>query len=515
MANKKIDMLQLKQLLRLYTQGVSKLQISSQLGLSRNTVKKYIPLFTTSKFTYEEIKELNDTDIEDLFDTKELDSDEKEAILYKYFPYFTKELLKTGVTRHILWQEYLLKHPEGYRYSQFCYHLRTWQKKTSPSLHMQHKAGDKMFVDYTGKKLSIIDKSTGEITSVEVFISILGSSRMTYVEASLTQNTEDFISSLTNSLHFYQGVPLAIVPDNLKAAVTKSDKYEPKIAHNLQDFALHYNTTILPARSYKPKDKALVENAVKTVYTRVFAPLRNREFFSLQELNQAIAELLEQHNEKLLSRERVSRKTLFKEIEQPVLQSLPAHRYELKYAIKATVQKISHIYLNKDKHYYSVPFHYIGKKVNILYSKDIVDIYHNQRLIASHNRELGKYRYTTVKEHMPSSHQYITDWNPTQFLKWGQEIGESTQKYLAMILDKRQHPEQSYKSCAGILSLGKRFSNIRLEKACTRGLEYERYSYKMIKSILEKGLDAIEEQPLNKEREVPTHQNIRGAAYYQ
>lgn len=409
MANKRIDMLQLKQLLRLYTQGVSKLKISKQLGLSRNTVKKYIGLFHEHRLTYEELSELSAEDIEDLFDTSVLEPDGKEKLLDAYFPYVSKELKKVGVTRFILWEEYKNKYAEGYSYSQFCHLYKQWSRKMSPSMHMDHKAGDKMFVDYTGKKRHIIDKETGEQQEVEVFVSILGASRMTFVEATRTQKKEDFLGSLTKAVPYYGGVPAAIVTDKLKTAVRKSHQYEPLITDSLQDFALHYGTTILPTRTYHPKDKALVENAVRIVYTCIFALLRKQRFFSLEELNKSIRELLELHNNALMKREKCSRRDIFLEVEQPAMLPLPAMTYQLKHFAKATVHKTSHVYLSMDKHYYSVPFHYIGQKVTVIYSKTSVEIYHVQRRIALHERALARHGYTTVKEHMPTSHQFMTE----------------------------------------------------------------------------------------------------------
>jgi transposase len=519
MANKRIDMLHLKQLLRLYTSGVSKLQISKQLGVSRNTVKKYIHLYHEHRFTYQELQDLSDEDLNDLFGASPLevrDHDNIQKHLESFFPYFSKELKRVGVTRYLLWEEYIDKHPSGYSYSRFCYHYRIWLKKVSPSMHIEHKAGDKMFVDYTGKKLRIIDKETGEEKEAEVFVSVLGASGMTFVEATFTQNKEDFLGSLTKTLHYYGGVPAAIVTDNLRTAVKRSHKYEPIITDSLLDFASHYSTTILPTRAYHPKDKALVENAVRIVYTRIFAPLRKQQFFSLEELNKAIEILLELHNKAPLQRKKYSRDDIFHEVEKPVLLPLPSLMYQLKHTCRATVHKTSHVYLNKDKHYYSVPFSYIGKKVNIIYSKNNVEIYYEGRRIAFHNRIVLKYGYTTIKEHMPSSHQFMTEWNPLRFLSWGRSIGESCEGYIMKILEKKQHPEQSYKTCLGILSLSKRVDHSRLDNACKRALGYERYNLAIIKSILERGLDNLtDDETFFEEKKLPKHRNIRGGKYYE
>lgn len=515
MANNKIDMLQIKQLLRLYTDGVSKLKISNRLGLSRNTVRKYIGLFHTYQLSYEDLAELSMEEVEDLFDTRELSPDSKENIVKNFFPYVARELKKTGVTRYLLWEEYKEKYPEGYCYAQFCHHYRQWSLRITPSLHMEHKAGDKMFIDYTGKKLHIIDRETGEEKEVEVFVSVLGASRLTYAEASLSQRKEDFIGSLIKTLNYYGGVPEAIVPDNLKSAVKKSHRYDPEITSSLADFALYYNTTILPARAYHPKDKALVENAVKIVYRRIFAPLRNKQFFDLKTLNESIRELLEVHNGMMMKKEKVSRRELFEEVERSELMPLPAMDYQIKDFSKGTVQKTSHVYLSKDRHYYSVPFHYIGKKVMLIYSKSIVEIYFGQKRIAFHERVFA-YGYSTIKEHMPSSHQYLTDWNPIRFIGWARSIGENTEEYISKVLEKNKHPEQSYKNCAGILGFAKKVGNPRLENACRRALGYERYGFRAIESILNKGLDNLfDDEDFFEEKKIPKHRNIRGGKYYE
>ncbi|MBB1151483.1 IS21 family transposase, partial [Myroides sp. NP-2] len=284
---------------------------------------------------------------------------------------------------------------------------------------------------------------------------------------------------------------------------------------SLQDFALYHNTTILPTRAYHPKDKALVENAVKITYRRVFAPLRNKQFFDLKSLNEAIRELVDLHNNQPLKKEKISRRALFEEIERAELMPLPEIQYQPKDFSRGTVQKNSHVYLSKDKHYYSVPFAYIGKKVLLMYSKNVVEVYHEQRRIAFHNRVYSKYGYTTQKEHLPSSYQYMSDWNPNRFISWARNIGEYTEHYIAKVLEKKHHPEQSYKSCIGILSLAKKVGEIRLENACKRASDYGRYNYKSILDILDKGLDQFHDEELYQEKKLPKHRNIRGGKYYE
>jgi transposase len=414
----------------------------------------------------------------------------------------------------LLWEEYRKTHPDGYGLSQFKNYFAGWKAQVNPSMRIEHKAGDKMYVDFAGDKLSIVDKQTGEIQQVEVFVAILGASQLTYVEAVMTQQKEDFIAACEGALHYYGGVPAAIVPDNLKSAVIKSSKYEPVLNETFADFADHYGTTILPARAHRPKDKALVENAVRIVYTRIYAKLRTAQHFTLDELNKAILIALEEHNQAMLSGRNYSRRQQFEEVERPALAPLPPLRYELKKQLFATVMKNGHVSLSADKHYYSVPYRYIGKKVKLMYSRSTVEIYYNYERIAIHKRTKSAYNYTTEKDHMASAHKFVSEWTPERFLSWASGIHEDVHLYILKILNRKQHPEQAYKSCVGILSFAKNVGHERLIKACQRALGYGIYNYKTIQTILEKNLDKCEAEEGN-QIEMPLHENIRGEEYYQ
>ena len=327
------------------------------------------------------------------------------------------------------------------------------------------------------------------------------------------QKKADFIRCIENALWYYGGVPKALVVDNLKAAVTKSSRYEPKVNETFADFADYYGAAVLPTRAYKPRDKAIVENAVRIIYTRVFAPLRNQTFHDVVSINKAILGLLEQHNSMSFRGRSYSRTSLFKEVESQTLDPLPSKRYELKDYANGTVHKNSHIYLSKDKHYYSAPYQYIGKKVRIVFSNSVVEIYYRQERIAIHTRIKSKYQYSTIDEHIPSFHRFVSEWSPEKFINWAGFIGEECKYFITKILDKKQHPEQSYKSCLGVLHLAKKVGNTRLNSACKRALSYQAYNYKIIESILEKGWDTIEES-VEETTEVPYHKNIRGRNYY-
>ena len=513
MANKQIEMRKVKKIFKLYTAGLSKRKISFHTGISRNTVSKYIDFFKRYKLTGYEVRSMTIEELSVLFRSEEKVKTSRLSILEQYFPYFDKELKRTGVTRYLLWEDYIAKHPDGFGRSQFFYWYSQWNKEMSPVMHFDHKAGDKLFIDFTGKKLTIVDEHTGELQDLEIFVCVLGSSQFTYVEACVSQKKEDFIRCIENALWYYGGVPKALVVDNLKAAVTKSSRYEPRVNETFADFAEYYGTTVLPTRAYKPRDKAIVENAVRIIYTRVFAPLRNLTFHDIPSINKAILELLGQHNGMSFRGRSYSRSSLFKEVEQQALDALPSKKYELKDYANGTVHKNSHIYLSKDKHYYSAPYKYIGKKVRIVFSNSLVEIYYKQERIAIHTRVKSKYKYSTIEDHIPSYHRFISEWSSEKFINWGAYIGPECKYYITKILDKKQHPEQSYKSCLGILHFAKKVGNTRLNNACKRALSYQAYNYKIIERILEKGWDTIEE-PTEEVIEVPYHKNIRGRNYY-
>ncbi|TAL71888.1 MAG: IS21 family transposase [Bacteroidetes bacterium] len=518
MANKLITMNKIKQIIRLYTQSKGTKFISRHTGVARNTVKKYIVKFQQTRLTYQDINEMGDQQVSDLFgkppEAKE--PSKRYEQMRAFFPYTDKALRTKGFTREKLWKEYLEKYPDGYRYTQFCICLSKWQKRVNPVMHMVHKAGDKMYVDFAGEKLQIVDTQTGEIQQVEVFVAILGSSQLTYAEACLSQKKEDFITACENALHYFGGVPQAVVPDNLKSAVTKSSKYEPTLNEAFEDFADYYQFTVLPARSYRPRDKALVEGAVKILYNKIYSNLSTEIPASLADLNAAMRPHLEQHNTAAMKGRSYSRRQQFEEIEKKTLQPLPIHRYEFKRQAVVTVMKNGHVCLSDDKHYYSVPFKYISKKVKLIYSKTSVEIYFKYERIALHQRIKSPFNYTTVEEHMASTHRFVSEWSAEKFISWAESIHPDVRLFIERILEKKQHPEQAYKSCVGVLSFAKKVGKERLINACKRALDYGYYNYKIIQTILEKGLDnEIESSEENTQLEMPLHDNIRGENYYE
>lgn len=508
-------MSKLRQVLKLHCQGQSKLHISTTTGISRNTVKKYLNILAGLKTTWEEVNRLSDKDLDELFCQEPVHiADERVVTLHAFFKDNDKLLQRRGFTLLRLWERYLIEYPAGFSRTTFYHHYNLWRRRAKPSMHMEHKAGDKIFVDYTGEKLQVVDAQTGEIKSVEVFVAILGASQLTYVEAVESQKAEDFIGACENALYYFDGAPNAIVPDNLKSAVIKTNRYEPRLNENFEAFADHYGMTVLPARAYRPKDKALVEGAVKITYIRIFASLPKEIPSSLQLLNEQIRGLLETHNNTAFKGRNYSRRQQFDEMEKTTLQPLPVNRYELRRSLHATVMKNGHVCLSVDKHYYSVPFGYISKKIRLIYSKSMVEIFYKYELIATHQRLRSAHNYTTNAIHMATQHKVMADWNPDYFMSQGRLVGADVEQYITQVLLKKQHPEQAYKSCQGILSFAKRVGHQRLIKACQRADAYGLYHFRAIEDILKKGLDLFDLEA-GEQHDMPKHDNIRGENYYQ
>jgi len=517
-AKKRIKMKKFREIIRLFESSeLSQRQIAGALAVSRPLVSDTIQKVEQSGLQYAEIRGLSDTELNTLLAGERQTSSVKAESLKKQFSYFAKELKRTGVTRRLLWEEYLEKDPEGLRYTQFCYHFQQWQKDEKISLHIEHKAGDKMFVDYTGDKMEIID-CTGKKMAAEVFVAILPASQLTYAEASLSQTQESFVRSNERAIRYFGGVPAAIVPDNLKAGVLKPNIYEPDLNPLFAEFAQYYRTAILPARVRKPKDKAHVENAVKIIYQRVFAPLRNRVFHSIEELNLAIKEWLEDHNSRKLTKMTVSRHELFEETERKALKTLPITPFPIKYIQDNTLVAFNyHVELKEDKHYYSVPYLLKRQRVKLVYDERNVAIYHDNIRICQHKRNRNSHNYTTMKNHMPKNHRFQDDWNPEKLKWWAGNIGNEAQKAITHILSAKSHPEQAYKSCMGVLNLAKKYGKTVMNLSCRRAINMERINYPTIEQAARQIHEQYEQEQKEKQSSLfpEIHENVRGKEYYQ
>ena len=513
MANKPTSMSKVRQIIKLYSQGIGKKKIGVRLGVSKNTVKHYVEVFKGLKTNIEELIKLSDFELDKKFNppqTTPLSGKLKQ--LLDFFPFMEKQLRKRGMTVGLQFREYKKLHSDGYEASQFYHYYQQWCKKVNPSMHIEHKAGDKMYVDYAGGTLPYVDEDTGEIKNAQIFVAILGWSQYAYVEAMHSQTIEEFIAACENALRYFNGVPLAIVPDNLKAAVVKASKHEPTLNENFKAFADYYGIAILPARSRKPQDKSLVENMVKLSYQRIYTNISERDIKPLPELNIEIWKHLTNHNDSLLTGKECSRTDQWI-LEVPVLQALPAKGYEMRKIKLVTVMKNGHVYLTEDQHYYSVPYDLIGKKLKMQYSRSEVNLYLQYNLVATHKRIRSPHNYSTDPLHMPPEHRYVTEWSPTFFMEKAKSIDPIVEYYISQVLAKKQHPEQAYKSCQGILSYSKRVGNIRLIKACKRAHEIGYYNYKIIEDIIKHNLDKYDEDSVP--TQMPLHENIRGGKYYQ
>ena len=508
-------MRKVRELLRLYIeQNISARQGAKIVGIGKTAASQYISGFKASGLKLASLEVMSDTELLTILNLKKESENNRYNALSILFPQFEKELKRTGVTLQLLWEEYCLSHANGYGYSQFCHHYNLWRKAQKVSMHVEHKNGDKMYVDFTGKKPSITNPDTGEMIECEVFISVLGSSQLSYIEATASQTKADWIAANQNALRFYGGAPAAIVPDCLKSAVTKANNYEPCINETFDDFANHYGTVILPARALHPQDKSLAENFVRNAYTQIFARLRNQIFFSIEELNEALWEQLDVFNMKNFQGRDYSRQQLFEEIEKQYLRPLPAQSYEMKSFCENTVQFNHHIYLKEDRHYYSVPHQLTGKRVKVAYTNRCVEIYFNNLRVATHQRDQHPYGYSTKPEHRPPNHRYVSEWTPERFIQWGRKVSPEVEQVITLILESRPHPEQAYKSCMGLLSLEKKHDLEHIIKACKKALQLNCTTYRFIKNTLDTkafNLPFEEEPTLFK---LPYHENIRGKEKY-
>jgi len=513
MAGKPKRMSQIKQLLQLHEQGKSKKFIARSLGMSKNTVKVYLSKLALSTLDIQSLLTLDDPILEGKFHAgNPAYKDERFDHFKTKLGYFSKELTRVGVTRQLLWEEYLSDYPGGYGHTQFCYHLSQQLIARKPSMVLQHRAGEKLFIDFAGKKLSYVDIDTGEVVPCQVFVACLPYSDYSFVMVVRSQSIADFLYALGSCLEDFGGVPEVLVPDNLKAAIVKASSYEPDVNRAMEDFANHYKTTVIPARARKPKDKALVENQVKLIYTRIYAKLRKLTFFDLPSLNKAVKDKTREHNQTRMQQKPYCREERFLADEKHLLHPLPEQPFELKYYRELKVAKNNHIYLAQDKHYYSVPYTYIGLDVNVIYTRSMVYIYAKGQQIAVHIRDYKQGGYTTDKEHLCSAHQHYMDRSPDYYLNKSKSKSELLYQLLEHLFAQNRHPEQLYRTCDGLLNLQRKTDQKVFDKACQIAIDNHKYSYVFVLNILK---NKMTHEPETKQSQpLPTHQNIRGKEYY-
>jgi transposase len=417
------------------------------------------------------------------------------------------ELVRKGVTRMLLWQEYKARHPDGCQYSAFCRDYEHWLGRQDAVMRFEHAPGDKLFVDYSGLTMSIVERSSGEVHSAEIFVAALGASNFTYVEASLTQTLADWLGAHVRALEYFDGVTQAIVPDNLKSGVRRACRYEPDLNPSYQDLALHYGVAILPARVRKPRDKAKVEVAVQGIERWILAPLRHCTFFSLAELNAALREQLERYNDRPLSREAGTRRSRFLELDRPALKPLPAQRYQYATWRKAKVHLDYHVEV--ERRYYSVPYRLIGKSVDLRLTVHMVEVFYRGQAVATHRRQDGAHRFITDPIHRPERHRAVIELNHERLLERAEAIGPATAAVLREQVHRRTHPDEALRTSLGILRLAHDFSTGALERACTHALEFKTFSYRAIRALI-----VAPPMPAPESSPTPEHDNVRGARYF-
>jgi transposase len=513
MANRRLSMRKIKEVLRLkWEHSFSNKQIAKSCNISRSTVRDYVRRAQGAGLSWPIDPELDDATLENLlFPVQPV-----AASSHRQMPpmeYLFSELKKKGVTLQLLWYEYKQSNPEGYQYSQFCHMYRQWVKKLDVTLRQRHRAGEKLFVDFAGQTVEIIDATTGEVSKAYIFIAALGASNYTYAEAFSSQSLPCWITAHIHAFGYFAGAPHILVPDNLKAGVTNPCRYEPDINPTYQDLAEHYATTVIPARPGKPRDKAKVESAVLVAERWILAALRNHTFFSLAELNKTIREKLCELNNRRFQKLNATRKKLYETIDKPALKPLPAHRYQYAEWKKARVNVDYHV--DVDHRYYSVPYQLVRQQVDVRLTSTTVEVLFKNRRVAVHKRSYVPADFKTLPEHMPKSHQRYLQWTPSRIINWAGKHGVNTKKLVTRILENRPHPEQGFRSALGIVRLGKHYTPERVEKASIRALAIGACSYKSVKSILKNGLDR---QPLlfehPEETQPASHPNIRGTQYY-
>ncbi|MDD3928076.1 MAG: IS21 family transposase [bacterium] len=512
MGRKGLSMRNVREILRLKMgMGLKARQVARSCKVSHSTVLDYEKRIKEAGLSWPLPEDMDDIALERI-----VCGNKSPKPLKRNMPkisYLAQEMRRKHVTLFLLWQEYIESYPAGYQYSQFCQLYSDGKKKLDLTMRQgEHKAGEKVFTDYAGDTFSVVDPHTGEIEEAYLFVAVMGASSHIYAEAVPDMKGPGWLSSHINAFEYFGGVPEIIVPDNTKCAVIKPDRYEPDLNLAFVDMAAHYDTVIIPARVRKPRDKAKVEVSVQIAERWIMAALRNRTFFSITEINEAVWELLEVIKHRRFKQMNTTRWELFQKLDKPALRPLPNQRYQFLEWAKAKVHIDYHIAVNK--HFYSVPHQLVGEQVDVRLSSTIVEVLYKNKRVASHLRSYLEGKTTTVIDHLPRTHQEYMKWTPERIISWAAETGPNTVAMVKKIMDSRPHPALGFKSCLGILSLSRKYPVERLEAACRRGLKINVTTYKSIKSILERGLDQIPLKEDAVQLTLSQHENIRGKEYY-
>ena len=512
MPGQRLPMRKIRDVLRLTAAGMSSRKIAASLVVGATTVVDCLQRARAAGVSWPLLDDLSDEALEArLFPASTALAEIRARRPQPHWPTIHRELRLPGVTLQLVWEEHRAAHPEGYGYSRFCELYRAWEGRLSPTMRQTHVAGERLFVDYAGTTLDVIDASTGEAMPAQLFVAALGASNYTYAEATWTQGLADWIGSHTRTFAFFDGVSAMVVSDNLKSGITKACFYEPAVNRTYAEMAAHYDTAVVPARPNKPRDKAKVEVAVQVATRWIIAKLRNRRFFSLGELNAAIAELVTALNNRVTRHLGASRRALFDDLERSALKKLPAEPYA--YAEWKECRAGLDYHVEIEKHYYSVPHALLRETMWARITARTIEVFHRGKRVAAHVRSSSNRQHTTVREHMPSSHQRYADWTPERIQRQANEIGPKTSALVEIILRERTHPEQGFRACIGILRHAKSFGRERLEAACDRALEIGARSYTSVTSILKTNLDRKRPAPATDGPAI-AHTNIRGSRYF-
>lgn len=514
MSAERLSMRALREVLRLYLEkGASQRAIARSCCISPSTANSYVGRAKVARLTWPLPSELDDDEAL----SRLLFPDENHPRADRPEPDWTQvhlELKKKHVTKQLLWEEYKSEQPEGYQYSQFCERYGRWLGRVSVVMRQEHRVGEKLFVDFSGDGLDIIDPQTGEVVVARLFVAVLGASNYTYVEPVLSEALPHWLGAHVRAFDFFGGVPELVVPDNLRSGVAKANRYEPTLNPSYAELARHYGVAVIPARVRRPRDKAKVEQGVLLAERWILAALRKRTFYSLTEVKEAVKPLLAKLNERPMRRLKKSRRELFEELERTALKALPGKPYEFAAWAKPRVNPAYHVEF--DGHFYSVDYRLAGQQLEVRATASTLEVMRNGKCITAHARSYAPGKYTTKKEHMPKAHAAQAQWTPERLLDWAKKTGPKTAELIGEMMQRRVHPQQAFLACLGILHLGRHYEAERIEAACTRALRLRACTYKSVKAILKNNLDR-EQQPGGGEeaqQPLPLHENVRGAAYY-
>lgn len=503
----------IKAVLRLAGLGLSQRQIALSCQIGQATVSDYLRLADQAGLRWPDVADWDEDRLLAALSPPQRTAPAWRKTAEPDFAAMRRELqTHKHLTLQLLWQEYREQHPEGYGYSRYCSLYRVWLKRQDVVLRHEHRAGEKLFIDYAGDRIAVHDPGTGEVRQAAVLVAVLGASNYTFAEATWTQGLADWIGSHLRAFEFFGGLPEIVVPDNLKSGVTRACRYEPDINRTYEEMAAHYGVAVIPARRMKPRDKAKVEAGVLVVERWIMAALRKRKFFSLGEVNAAIAELLARLNDRPFRKMDGTRRSLFETLDKPALRALPAERYQ--YGDWATARVNIDYHVVFEGHFYSVPYRLVQEQVEIRSSAGTVEVFHKGVRVASHVRSREPNKATTADEHRPKSHQRYLQWTPSRLVEWGRKVGPLTAELLERILASKPHPEQGFRSCLGIIRLGDKYGKQRVEAVARRALAHGTCSYKSVESMLRRHLDSLPEPAAAEPRPPLDHPNIRGSEYF-